>query len=86
MPFSETVFLVGQRITPLVSPWSTTTNRESKLEEGGRSVIRSQEICWKDWEAKDLIDVRGDTVGYVLDLFCLQVAHLSTHFCTYIRY
>ena len=45
-PLVVMVFFVAQRITPLVSPWSTTTKRESKLEDGGRSVIRSQEICW----------------------------------------
>ena len=38
-------FFVGQRITPLVSPWSTTTRRVSKPSERGRSVIRLQEIC-----------------------------------------
>jgi len=58
-PSAETVFLVGQRITPLVSPWSTTTKRELKPDEGGRSVIRLQEICWKGQEAKDFIRVRG---------------------------
>ena len=26
-------FLVGHRITPFVSPWSTTTNKESNLFE-----------------------------------------------------
>ena len=33
-------FFVGQRITPFVSPWSTTTNKESKPLEIGRSVMR----------------------------------------------
>jgi len=60
-PSAEMVFLVGH--TPLVSLWSTTTNRESKPEEGGRSVMRSQETCWKGREAEDLIRVRGGTVG-----------------------
>ena len=38
-------FFIGQRITPLVSPWSTMTRKESKPEDKGRSVMRSQEIC-----------------------------------------
>ena len=47
MPSAVMFFFVGHRITPLVSPWLTMTKRKSKPEEGGRSVIRSQEICWK---------------------------------------
>ena len=74
-----TVFLIGQRITPLVSPWSTMTNRESKPEETGRLVIRSQEICWKGHDARDLMGERGGTVGWVLDLFCWQMAHPSIY-------
>ena len=56
-------FLMGQRITPLVSPWSTMTRRESKDEEMGRSVMRSQEICWKGQVQEDLIGVREGMVG-----------------------
>ena len=37
------VLLQGVKITPLVSPWSTTTNIESKPFTGGRSVIKSME-------------------------------------------
>ena len=81
-PLVVMVFLMGQRITPLVRPWSTTTRRESKPTEGGRSVIRSQEICWKGREAEDLIGVRGATVGCVFDLFCWQIAQPSTYFWT----
>ena len=43
--FGSDIFFVGQRITPLVSPWSTTTKRESKPAAEGRLVIRSQETC-----------------------------------------
>ena len=35
------VFLVGHRITPFVSPWSTMTNRELNPLEIGKSVMRS---------------------------------------------
>ena len=63
IPSAVMDFLVGQRITPLVSPWSTTTRRESKDKERGRSMMRSQEICWKGWVQEDLIGVRGGMVG-----------------------
>ena len=53
----------------IVSPRSTMTNRESKLEEGGRSVIRSQETYWKGQEAEDLIVVRGVWWGVCLTYF-----------------
>ena len=78
IPSVVTDFLVGQRITPLVSPWSTTTMRESKPAEIGRSVIRSHEICWKGREARDLIGDKGGTVGCVLALFCWHVVQSST--------
>ena len=78
IPSAVTDFLVGQRITPLVSPWSTTTRRESKSEEAGRLVIRSQEICWKGREAMDLMGDKGGMVGCVLTLFCWQRAQPST--------
>ena len=45
--FGSNRFLVGQRITPFIRPWLTMTSKESKPEEMGRSVIRSQETCWK---------------------------------------
>ena len=64
------VFLVGQRITPLVRLWSTTTSKESKPEEEGRSVIRLQKTCWKGQDMRDLIGVSGGIVGCVFDLFC----------------
>jgi hypothetical protein len=70
IPSAVMVFLVGQRITPFVSLWSTTTNKESNLEEGGRSVMRLQEICWKGREEVDLIRARGGNgrVGVCLAL------------------
>jgi len=55
--------MVGEKITPFVRPWSTTTNTESNPEERGRSVIRSHEICWKGREAEDGIGTRGRVVG-----------------------
>ena len=79
IPLAVTDFLVGQRITPLVSPWSTTTRSESKPAEKGRSVIRLQEICWKGQEVRDLIGDKGGTVGCVLALFCWQVAQPSMY-------
>ena len=82
IPLAVTNFLVGQRITPLVSPWSITTRRESKPEESGRSVMRSHEICWKGQEVRDLIGDKGGTVGCVLTLFCWRVAQPSTYWRT----
>ena len=38
-----TVLLHGIRITPLLSPWSTTTKMELKLSFGGISVMKSIE-------------------------------------------
>ena len=63
IPSVVTVFLVGQRITPLLSPWSTTTNKESKPLEGGRSVMRSQEIWQKGRREDEGMGVRGGVVG-----------------------
>ena len=63
IPSAVMDFLVGQRITPLVSPWLTMTRRESKDEEMGRSVMRSQEICWKGQVQENLIGVREGMVG-----------------------
>ena len=41
IPSTVIVFFVGHRITPFVSPWSTTTKRESNPFKIGRSVIKS---------------------------------------------
>ena len=43
MSSAVTVLLHGMRITPLLSPWSTTTKMELKLLIGGRSVMKSME-------------------------------------------
>ena len=40
IPSAVTVFFMGHRITPFVSPWSTMTKRESKLLQMGRLVIK----------------------------------------------
>ena len=79
IPSMVTVFFVGQRITLLVSPWLTTTKRESKPEDIGRSVMRLQEICWKGLEVRNWIGVRDGMVEWVFDLFCWQVAHPSIY-------
>ena len=73
-----TVFLVGQRITPLLRPWSTTTKRESNPDDRGRSVIRSQEIWRKGKEQEEGIGVVGGVVGCMFTLFCWQVAQPAT--------
>ena len=74
------VFFVEHRITPLLSPWSTMTNKESKPFEIGRSVMRLYEICLKGSVSLEMIGFRGGTVGWVLVLFCWQGAHPSTYF------
>ena len=53
IPSAVTVFLVGQRITPLLRPWSTMTKRELNPDETGRSVMRSQEIWQKGREQEE---------------------------------
>ena len=42
----------------------------SKPMEMGRSVIKSQEICWKGRDAEDFIRKSGGMVGWMLVLFC----------------
>jgi len=63
MPAASIAFRQGMKITPFVSPWSTTTRTESKLEESSRSVIMSQEICWNGQEAVEEIGQSPGTVG-----------------------
>ena len=74
------VFFVGHRITPLLSPWSTMTNRESKPFEVGRSMMRSYDICLNGNVSLEMIRFRGGIVGWVLVLFCWQGTHPSTNF------
>ena len=67
-PSAVMVFFMEQRITPLVSPWSTTAKRELKLPEGGRSVMRLQETCWNSQVAIEQIGVRGGNGGVCVGL------------------
>ena len=69
-PSAVIVFFVGHRITPLLSPWSTTTNKESKPFEIGRLVMRSYEIYLKGSVSLEIIGFKGGIVGWVLVLFC----------------
>ena len=64
----------GARITPFVRPWSTTIMTESKLEEGGRLVIKSTESCLNGRDAEDGMGESGGVVGWVLTLFCWKTA------------
>jgi hypothetical protein len=57
------VFLQGERITPFISPWSTTTITESKPLDSGISVIRSTEICKKGHVVDEGIGVSGGVEG-----------------------
>ena len=41
------------------------TKSESKQVERGRSMMRSQEICWKGQVEAERMGVRGGTVGCV---------------------
>ena len=73
-----TFFLVGQRITPLLRPWSTMTKRELKLAETGRSVIRSQESWWKGREEEEGIGANGGVEECIFALFCWQKKQPAT--------
>ena len=66
-------FLVEHRITPFVRAWLTTTSKVLKPEDGGRSVIRLQEICWKGWDAREQIGESGG-VGVCLGLLAGSTA------------
>ena len=63
IPVVSMVLVQGIRITPFVKPWSTTTKIKSKLEEGGRSVIRSTESWQKGREAEEGMGWREGEVG-----------------------
>ena len=71
------VFEHGMIITPFVRPWSTTTKIEFLLRTSGRSVTRSTEICLKGSSEDDGIGFSGGRMGWVLALFCWQVAQSS---------
>ena len=55
------------------------TRSELKSMERGRSVIRSQEICWNRQVEVEQMGVRGGMVGCVLDLLCWQTTYPSTY-------
>ena len=57
------VLVQGIRITPFIRLWSTMTKIESKLEERGRSVMRSTESWWKGREVEKGMGWRGGEVG-----------------------
>ena len=61
-PLAVMVFFVGHRIIPLLSPWSTMTNKELKPFEIGRSVMRLYEICLKGSVSLEMIGFRGGMV------------------------
>ena len=48
---------------PFIRPWSTTTRIESKLEEGGRSMMRSTESWQKGRKVEEGMGWRGGKVG-----------------------
>ena len=66
-------------MTPFIRPWSTTTIKESKLPDGGRSVMRSMESCLKGRMVEEGIRARGGVVGWVIILFCWHTAHPETN-------
>ena len=74
----------GMIITPFVRPWSTTTKIEFLLFTSGRSVTRSTETCLKGRGEDEGIGFSGGRVGWVLVLFCWQVAQPSMNLLTYV--
>ena len=78
----KAVFVVGEKITPFVSPWSTMTNIESNPEEVGRSVMRLQETCWNGQVVVERMGTSSGVIRWVFTLFCWHTAHLSTYFQT----
>ena len=73
------VFEQGARTTPFVRPWSTTTIKESKPSDRGRSVMRLTESCLKGRMVEEGIGTRGGEVGWVIILFCWQTAQPVTN-------
>ena len=69
-PMALMVLLQGMRITPLLSPWSTTTTKESCPFDLGRSVTRSMEIYLKGNRVFEGMGLSGGMVGWVFTLFC----------------
>ena len=74
----------GMIITPFVRPWSTTTKMEFLLHTSGRLVTRSTESCLKGSNEDKEIRFSGGWTGWVLALFCWQVAQPSMNRLTYV--
>ena len=74
------VFLVGHRIIPFESPWSTMTNRELNPLEMGKSVMRSWEICLNGKVSFEGMGFNGSVIRWVFVLFCWHRVHPSTYF------
>ena len=55
------------------------TRTESELEESGRFMIISHEICWNGWKMEDEIGHTSGTVGWMLTLLAWQVAQPATN-------
>ena len=56
-------FLGRAKNHPLSKPMVYHDQERVKARGDGRSVMRSQEICWKGREAVDLMGDKGGTVG-----------------------
>ena len=74
----------GIIITPFIRPWSTTTKIEFLPRTSGRSVTRSTDNCLKGSSEDEGIRLSGGRMGWVLALFCWQVAHPSMNQLTYV--
>ena len=81
---ASTVLEQGMIITPFIRLWSTTTKIEFLLRTSGRSVTRSTEICLKGSGEDEGIRFSGGRVGWVLVLFCWQVAQPSMNRLMYV--
>ena len=75
IPFASIILEQGARITPFIRPWLTTTIKELKPSDGGRSVMRLTESCLKGRVVEERIGARGGVGGWVITLFCWHTAH-----------
>ena len=71
------VLLQGVRTAPFERPWLTTTISESKPVEGGKSMTRLTESCWKGWEQDEDKGERAGMVRWVFTFICWQRAQLA---------
>ena len=62
-PSTVILDFVGHRITPLLSPWSTTTNKVLNPLDSGSTVMRSYDICLQGRVSLEGIGVIGGMVG-----------------------